>query len=149
MTAAYGAIARASALILDGGNAMRPALNSPALAERVRQLRAARDTLDDACAAADSVIADTRDDLTAAERAVWQYGREVVHGIADYIAAAGTADEERGARGEAAIGRIGEAIAQVRGIDLRLKGTWGACDLERVRDIWLTALRRRFGDVQQ
>lgn len=147
MTAAYRAIARASALILDGGDVMRPALNSAAPAERIRQLRAADEALAAACAAADQVIGAVRDDLTAAERAVWQYGREVVHGIADYIAAAGLAGAERGARFEAAIGRIGEAIAQVRAIDPPLKGTWGAYDIEWVRDIWLAALRRRFGAV--
>ena len=150
MSAAYRAIARASSLILDGGgNAMRPALDSPATAERIRQLRAARDILDDACAAAESMISDSRDDLAAAERAIWQYGREVVHGIADYIAAAGTADAQRGVRGEAALRRISDAIVQVRGIAQPLKGTWGAYDLERVRDLWLSALRRRFGDLRQ
>ncbi len=150
MTAAYRAIARASMLVLDGGgDVMRPSLNSPAPTERIRQLRAARDLFDDACAAADMVLGDARDDLTAAERAVWHYGREVVHGIADYVAAAGITGEERGARGEAAIGRIGEAITQVRGIDLPLKGTWGAYDIEWVRDRWMAVLRRRFGDLQK
>ena len=52
-------------------------------------------------------------------------------------------------RGEIAISRIGAAIMQVRGIDLRLKGTWGAYDLEWVREIGLAALRRRFCDVQR
>ena len=150
MTAAYRAIARASSLILEGGGeVMRPSLNSPAPSARIRELRAARDILDDARAAADMVLDDARDDLTPAERAIWQYGREVVQGIADYIEAAGLAGDERRRGGEAAVGRIGDAITHVRGIDLALKGTWGAYDLESVRDIWLTALRRRFGDLQR
>jgi hypothetical protein len=150
MTAAYRAIARASSLILDGGGEMmRPSLTLSAPAERIHELRAARDILDDACTAADMVLGAARDDLTAGERAVWQYGREVVHGVADYIEAAGLAGDERRRGGEAAIGRIGAAITHVRGIDLALKGTWGTYDIEWVRDIWMTALRRRFGDLQK
>jgi len=162
MSSAYRAIARASALILDGGgDVMRPALYSAASAatdaarppfippaERIGQLRAARDILDDACAAAEHVLGGARDELTIAERAVWQYGREVVHGIADYIAAAGIAGDGRRASGDAAIGRIADAITHVRGLDPSLKGTWGAYDIEWVRDIWMNALRRRFGDPQ-
>ena len=149
MTAAYRAIARASALILDrGGDVMRPPLDSPAGADRVRDLRSARDVLHEACAAADHILGNGRDELTVAERAIWQYGREVVHGIADYVVAAGLIGAERRRRGDSAISRIGEAIAHVRGINLPLKGTWGAYDIEWVREIWLTALRRRFGDVE-
>jgi uncharacterized protein DUF4838 len=149
MTVAYRALARASALILEGGgDVMRPALKSRAPAARIRELRAARDILHDACAAADTVIGDARGELTTAERALWQYGREVVDGIAAYIEAAGLAGDERRRRGEAAIGRIGAAITQVRGIDLPLKGTWGAYDLEWARESWLASLRRRFGDIE-
>ncbi len=149
MAQAYRAIARASALILDGGGGvMRPRLNSSASAERVRELRAARDLLHDACSAADAVMGAAGDNLTAAERSIWQYGREVVHGIAGYIEAAGSSGDERRRGGEAAIERIGEAIAHAREIDLALKGTWGAYDIERVRENWLAGLRRRFGDGQ-
>jgi hypothetical protein len=149
MTAAYRAIARASALILNGGgDVMRPPLNAPAPAERIGELRESHKILREACAAADEVLADGRDGLTRAERAVWQYGREVVDGVADYLAAAGLIGDERRQRAEAAINQIGEAIVHVRGIELALKGTWGAYDIEWVRDIWLAALRRRFGDYQ-
>jgi hypothetical protein len=149
MTAAYRALARASALILEGGGGVtRPPLNSLASAARIRALRAAREILHDACTAADTVIGDARDELTTAEHALWQYGREVVDGISDYIEAAGLAGADRRRRGEIAIDRIGAAITQVRGIDLRLKGTWGAYGIEGMRDLWLAALRRRFGDVQ-
>ncbi len=89
-----------------------------------------------------------RDRLATAERALWQYGREVVGGIADYIEAAGFAGDDRRRHGETAIARIGEAITEVRGIDLRFKGTWGAYDLEWARDNWLAALRRRFGGLK-
>ena len=148
MTAAYRAIARASSLILEGGgDLMHPSVSAPPSAKRMRDLRGARDILDTACRAAEMVLGGVRDDLTRAERGIWRYGRDITSGIADYIEAAGLAGDERRRGGEAAINRIGEAIAHVRGIDLALKGTWGAYDIEWVRDLWLAALRRRFGDL--
>jgi hypothetical protein len=151
MSAAYRALARASALVLDGGgDAMRPPLAAGAgQGYRVRDLRHARDILDEACAAADHVLGGgARDQLTLAERALWQYGREVVDGIADYIEAAALAGDERRQRGRRAIDRIGAAVEHVRGIDLPMKGTWGAYDIEWVRNIWMTALGRRFGNLE-
>lgn len=167
MSAAYRALARASALILDGGgDVMRPplltaapaaagaAVSHPPLAAgasqgyRVRDLRRARDILDEACAAADHIVGGARDQFTAAERALWQYGREVVDGIADYVEAAALIGDDWRRRGSDAIDRIGEAVTHVRDIDLPLKGTWGAYDIEWVRNIWMTALRRRFGNLE-
>ena len=143
-------VAGASALILDGGgDLMRPSLAAPAPIRRGRQLRAARDILDAACAAADNIVGGARDDLTAAERALWQYGRQILDGIASYIEAAALDGDERRRRGEAAIGRIAGAITHMRGIDPAFKGTWGAYDIECARETALAALRRRFGDLQQ
>src|SRR4029077_20793765 len=105
------------------------------------------DYLDKATAAADHVLETVRDELTVAERALWQYGREVIDGIADYIEAASLSGGERQRRGEKAIVAVGEAIEHVRGIDLSLKGTWGAYDIEWMRDLGFNALRRRFGGL--
>ena len=127
---------------------MRPPLDTSGAAGRIRDLRAAHRILGEACVAADHILGTVRDELTLAERAIWQYGREVVRGIANYIEAASFLGDERRRRGKHAIAVIGEAIAHVRGIDLPLKGTWGAYDIEWVREIWLTALRRRFGEVE-
>ncbi len=149
MTAAYRALANASALLLDGGGAvMRPPL-APAASPQARahDLRRARELLDDACAAADHILGDARDTLAVAERALWQYSREVADGLAGYIEAAALTGAERRQRGAAAISQIAAAVAHVRGIDLPLKGTWGAYDIEWVRDLWMSALRRRFGDI--
>jgi hypothetical protein len=146
MADAYRTIARASALIVDlSGDVMRPALDGPDPAGRVRDFRLARDLLNDATAAADHVLGNAHDELTVAECALWQYGREVIDGIADYIEAASFSGDERHRLGERAIAAIGHAIEHVRGIDLSLKGTWGAYDLEWTRDLGLTVLRRRFG----
>ncbi len=163
MAAAYRALVRASTLILDGGGGvMRPSLSSgtpapvgagvphPPLAAgasrayRGRDLRRARDMLDQACAAADHILGGARDQLSVAERALWQYGRDVADGIADYIEAAAQGGDEGRRRAAAAIDRIGGAVTHVRGIDLPLKGTWGAYDIEGARDLWLATLRRRF-----
>ena len=149
MTAAYRALANASALLLDGGGGvMRPPLAPAASSQsRGRDLRRARAILDDACAAADHILGDARDTLAVAERALWQYSREVADGLAAYIEAAALTGAERRQRGAAAIDRIDAAVAHVRGIDLPFKGTWGAYDIEWVRDLWMSALRRRFGDL--
>lgn len=148
MAAAYRAVARASALILDrGGDVMRPALDAPGPAARINDLRAARSILDEAVAASDAILAGASDELTVAERALWQYGAEVVNGIAGYIEAAALAGAERRLRGEAAIAQIAEAVVHVRGIETAHKGTWGAYDIEWVREIWMAALRRRFGGL--
>ena len=148
MADAYRTIARASALIVDlGGDVMRPSIDGPDCTGRIRDLRLARDILEEATAAADQILGAVRDEITVAERAIWQYGREVVSGIADYIEAASLVGNGRRKRGERAIAAIGQAIENVRGIDLSLKGTWGAYDIEWVRDLALTALRRRFGGL--
>jgi hypothetical protein len=148
MADAYRTITRAAALIVDlSGDVMRPSLDTPDSTSRVRDLRLARDYLDKATAAADHVLETVRDELTVAERALWQYGREVIDGIADYIEAASLSGGERQRRGEQAIVAVGEAIEHVRGIDLSLKGTWGAYDIEWMRDLGLNALRRRFGGL--
>ena len=69
-------------------------------------------------------------------------------GIADYLEAASLIGDERRRRGERAIISIGEAIEHVRGIELSLKGTWGAYDLEGVRELGLNSLHRRsFGGL--
>jgi hypothetical protein len=148
MAAAYRMIARASALILDlSGDVMRPSLDAIDPADRIRDLRLAHEILGEAATAADHILGTVRDELTQAERAIWQYGRAVTNGIADYIEAASLSGDERRRRGERAIIVIGEAFEHVRGIDLSLKGTWGAYDLGWIRDLGLTALRRRFGSL--
>ena len=145
MADAYRAIARASALILDpGGDVMQPPLGRADAPARIAALRAAGEILAQAIAAADAIATTASDRLGAAERAVWQYGREVVDGLAEYIAAAADGPE-RSRRGAAAIARIAGAVVHLRAADERLKGTWGAHDIEWLREIWLAALRRKFG----
>ncbi len=148
MADAYRTIARASALILDlSSDVMRPSLDTTGAADRIRDLRLAHDILGEAIAAADHLLETVRDELTRAERSLWRYSREVTSGIANYLEAASLTGDERRRRGERAIIAIGEAIEHVREIDLSLKGTWGAYDIEWVRNLGLAALHRRFGGL--
>ena len=66
--------------------------------------------------------------------------------LVDYLAAKGSRARDRVQRGEAAIKKIAVAIEQIRAIDRRLKGTWGAYDLEWIRELWLNTLRRGLKD---
>jgi hypothetical protein len=141
---AYGAIAHASALILDGGgDVMRPLLSPGSPHTRPGELAAAMRHIGHAVEAADHVIAAVGDSLTTAECAVWKYSRDVVSGIADYV----TAWQERGAervrRGEAAIKRIGEALRYIEAVNNSAKGTWGAYDLGRFLENRLQRMRSR------
>ena len=38
--------------------------------------------------------------------------------------------------------RVTDAIEHIREIDLDIKGTWGAYDLEWIRELWIGGLRR-------
>jgi len=121
---------------------MRPQTDAVGASARAVALTAAASRIERAIAAADAISTALASRLGAAERAVWQYSREVVQGLAEYLAAAGESAPERARRGAAAIARIADAVRHVREIDERYKGTWGAHDFEWARERWLTALRR-------
>src|SRR5260370_14030346 len=79
--------------------------------------------------------------LVDAEKELWCYSSEVLAGLSDYLGARGDRSGGRVARGEAATAKINGAIEHMRKIDPNIKGTWGAYDLEWMREIWLNALR--------
>jgi Domain of unknown function (DUF4838) len=144
MERAYRALARASALLLDGGgDVMRPAVTPASSADRTREVRAAGEIMREAIEAAEAMIAPAGDRLSAAELAIWRYGCEVMNGLSKYIAAMAERGPDRTRRADRAIKLIADAIENVRGIDPEFKGTWGAYDIEWVRELWLAALRRR------
>ena len=141
---AYRAIAHASALILNrGGDVMRPPLSPGSPHTRPGELAAAMRHIGHAVEAADHVISSVRDSLTTAECAVWKYSRDVVSGIADYVAAGQERGADRVRRGEAAVKRIGEALRHIEAVNNSAKGTWGAYDLERFLGIQLQRMRSR------
>ena len=63
-------------------------------------------------------------------------------GLSDYLGALGETGADRWIRGKAAIAKVAGAIERIREIDPEIKGTWGAYDLEWIREIWLSALAR-------
>ncbi len=142
MAAAYRAVERASKLCLDYADVIRK-VTPPAKAARKRaELREAALTFNEAIAAADQIAssADTR--LADAEKDLWRYSSDVLAGMSDYLGALAETGGERRSTGEAAIAKIAGAIERIREIDLEIKGTWGAYDLEWIREMWLRALNR-------
>src|SRR5208282_1860096 len=93
-------------------------------------------------AAADQIAPSLDTPLAAAEKDLWRYSSDVLAGLSDYLGALGEAGADRRMRGEAAIAKVTDAIARIRGIDPEIKGTWGAYDLEWIRELWLSAVAR-------
>jgi hypothetical protein len=109
-------------------------------------LQAAVNEITTGIEAADVIIAATGGQLSRLERIVWEYSREVVNGIRDYLAAAETDGRERHRAIDAALTRIAYAIEQLRAAAPAAGDTWAAYDLEWIREIWLQTLRRRFDE---
>ena len=138
MTTAYRAIERASKLCLDYGDVIFPAR----AARKRDDLREAALTFNEAIAAADQIATNLDTPLAAAEKELWRYSSDVLAGLSEYLAAREDHGDGRFARGEAAIAKVTAAIEHIRKIDLEIKGTWGAYDLEWIREFWMSALRR-------
>jgi hypothetical protein len=142
MTSAYRAIERASKLCLDYGDVMSPLMPSDKAVRKRDELQEAALTFNEAIAAADQIAssADTR--LADAEKELWRYSSDVLAGLSDYLGALQQTGVHRQIWGAAAITRVTDAIAHIRAIDPETKGTWGAYDLEWIREIWIRALQR-------
>ncbi len=139
---AYGAIARASQLVLDYADVLHPVL-PPAKAARKRiELAEAARIFNDAAAAAGGIVRARADRLLGAERELWIYSARVLEGLSAYLRALERSGAERRREGEAAIAEIAGAVEHVQAIALDSKGTWGQYDLEWMRDLWFNALRR-------
>jgi hypothetical protein len=142
MAASYRAIERASKLVLDYADVMHPVMSPKKAARKRIELAQAADTFNQAIAAADQIALNFRTPLADAEKELWRYSRDIAAGLSDYLAARNDSGGERVARGEAAIAKLDGAIDHIRKIDPNIKGTWGAYDLEWMRELWLSALRR-------
>ncbi len=142
MAAAYRAVERASKLCLDYADVIRKVMPPGEAARKRIELREAVLTFNEAIAAADQIAssADTR--LADAEKDLWRYSSDVLAGMSDYLGALEQTGVHRRIWGEAAIAKITDAIERIRSIDLEIKGTWGAYDLEWIREMWLHALNR-------
>jgi hypothetical protein len=146
LRAAYRAIADASALVLDYADVMHPP-REPARAQRKRaELARAAECFRRAIDGAAAILRRKDEPLARAEHQLWRYSAQVLESTVDYLGAKGSGARDRARRGDAAIKKIAEAIEEIRAIDPRLKGTWGAYDLEWIRELWLTTLRRGLED---
>ena len=47
--------------------------------------------------------------------------------------------------GDGAVALVATAIEHIHHIDPAIKGTWGAHDLEWIRELWLDGLRKNLG----
>ncbi|HKN01630.1 MAG TPA: DUF4838 domain-containing protein [Candidatus Binataceae bacterium] len=146
MTAAYRAIADASALVLDYADVMRPQMEPRKGRRKRADIARAVQAFRRAIEAAESLMRANEKPPARAERQLWTYSAQVLDGIVDYLGARENTGRDRAERGDAAIAKIADAIEHVRAIDLEIKGTWGAYDLEWIRELWLTALRRGLED---
>ena len=142
MAAAYRAVERASKLSLDYADVMSPVMPPEKAVRKRNELREAALVFNEAIAAADQIAssADTR--LANAEKELWRYSSDVLAGLSDYLGAIQQTGVHRQIWGAAAITRVTDAIAHIQAIEPEIKGTWGAYDLEWIRELWLRALQR-------
>ncbi len=142
MAAAYRAIERASKLCLDYADIMRLVMPPEKAARKRVELREAALTFNEAIAAADEIESSANTRLVKAEKDLWRYSSDVLAGLSDYLGALEQTGIHRQAWGTAAITRITDAVGRIREIDPEIKGTWGAYDLEWIRELWLRGLQR-------
>jgi hypothetical protein len=142
MAAAYRAVERASKLCLDYADVMHPVMTPEKAARKRDELQAAALTFNEAIAAADQIASSVETRLADAEKELWRYSSDVLAGLSDYLGALQQTGVHRQIWGTAAIARVTDAIAHIHAIDPEIKGTWGAYDLEWIREMWLRALQR-------
>jgi hypothetical protein len=150
MAKAYRAIEKVSALVLDYGDVIAPYTMAPKKAGvKKGQLSKSLTQMRSAIKAAEKAAANEGMKLAGAEAELWNYGLEVLSALGDYL----RAREERGVvrmtLGESAIANINGAIDHIRKIDLDVRGTWGAYDLEWIREMWLNGLRKKLAEGPQ
>ncbi|HYK65962.1 MAG TPA: hypothetical protein VEY94_13550, partial [Patescibacteria group bacterium] len=149
MTAAYRAIERASKLCLDYADVMYPVMSAHRAARKRVELREAALAFAEAIAAADQIASSSETRLAHAEKDLWRYSSDVLTGLSEYLGALEQTGADRRKSGEAAIARVTAAIERIREIDLEIKGTWGAYDLEWLRELWIRALNRELAGAQK
>lgn len=147
MTEAYRTISTASKWVLDYAD-VAPVMKIEATRRDRKRADLARAAAIFARAveAAESIATAERNPLTNSERDLWHFSSAILGGLSSYLDALQSRDVPRG---EDAIKRLDAAIEHIRRIDLKIKGTWGAYDLEWMRGLWLGGLRRALGAAQQ
>jgi hypothetical protein len=143
---AYRGVERAAALVLDYADVMRPyKMTSQKAAAKKPQIVKAVKQFEHAMELAKQAKAKHADALAGAEEDLWNYSLEVLSGIGDYIRAREEKGIVRHTLGDGAVALVATAIEHIHHIDPELEGTWGAYDIEWVRELWLDGLRKNLG----
>lgn len=143
---AYRGVQRAAALVLDYADVMQPydmtaqkaSMKKPQFVKAVTQF-------EHAMKLATQAKEKHADLLAGAEADLWNYSLEVMSGVGDYIRARTEKGIVRMTLGDGAVALIATAIEHIHNIDPSIKGTWGAYDLEWIRELWLDGLRKNLG----
>jgi len=147
---AYRGVEKAAALILDYADVMRPYKMTPQkAASKKPQIVKAITQFDRAMKLAKKAKEQHGDVLAGAEEELWNYSLEALSGIGDYIRAREEKGIVRHTLGDGAVALVATAIEHIHQIDPAIKGTWGAYDLDRIRDIWLDGLRKNLGGSEK
>jgi hypothetical protein len=152
---AYRGLEKAAARVLDYGGVMRPfRMTRQKAASKKPQILRAITQFDHAVKIARQAKAKHADVLAGAEEDLWNYSVEALSGIGDYLRAREEKGIVRHTLGEGAVALVATAIEHIHHIDPAIKGTWGAYDLELIREIWLDGLRKnlaggdgKYGDL--
>jgi len=143
---AYRGIEKAAALVLDYADVMRPYKMTPQkAASKKPQIVKAITQFDHAMKIARQAKAKHSDVLAGAEEDLWNYSIEVLSGIGDYIRAREEKGIVRHTLGDGAVALVATAIEHIHHIEPDIKGTWGAYDLEWIRELWIDGLRKNLG----
>jgi hypothetical protein len=143
---AYRGIERAAALVLDYADVMRPYKMTPQKAAAKKpQIVKAITQFDHAIKIARQAKARHADALAGAEEDLWNYSLEALSGIGDYLRAREEKGIVRHTLGDGAVALVATAVEHIQHIDPAIKGTWGAYDLEWIRELWLDGLRKNLG----
>ena len=143
---AYRNVEKAAALVLDYADVMRPYKMTPQkAAAKKSQIVKAITKFDHAMKLAKQARQEHRDVLAGAEEDLWNYSLEVLSGIGDYIRAREEKGIVRHTLGDGAVALVATAIEHIHHIDPALEGTWGAYDIEWLREVWLEGLRKNLG----
>jgi hypothetical protein len=143
---AYRGIEKAAALVLDYAEVMRPyKMTRQKAAAKKPQIVKAVTQFDHAMNIARQAKSKHADVLAGAEEDLWNYSLEVLSGIGDYIRAREEKGIVRHTLGDGAVALVATAIEHIHHIDPSIKGTWGAYDLEWIRELWLDGLRKNLG----
>jgi hypothetical protein len=143
---AYCAVEKAAAMVLDYADVMRPYKMTPEQAAAKKpQIVKAFTQFEHAVKIAKQGKEKHRDVLAGAEEELWAYSFEAMSGIGDYIRAREEKGIVRHTLGDGAVAQVATAVEHIHRIDPAIKGTWGAYDLEWIRELWLDGLRKNLG----